>query len=182
VGVKMKIYISPNAIIFLAVISVNLIFGFGKSKVLKTGYIIVSSFLSAVGIIGLFVIRTLFITRLNKSFNNGRLEADFVTWAMDKFDYYALISIIATCFVILVLIIVNVMVYRYKNKTLGYGLTAVVNVIRLIIIISGIWYGFGTLNKLFDVAGYLALVSISEALVFYIPLIVSRILILKNKD
>jgi hypothetical protein len=178
----MNIYISPIAIIFIAVISANLILGFGNSKVLKIGYIIVSSFLSGVGIIGLFVIRTLFITRINKSLNNGRLEADFVTWAMDKFDYYAIISIITTCFVILVLIIVNVLVYRYKNITLGYHLTAVVNFIRLIIIISGIWYGFGTINKLFDVAGYIALVSISETLVFYIPLIVSRILILKNKD
>lgn len=45
------------------------------------------------------------ISELNKYLNNGRFDAEFMTWAISKFDFFAVISIIVTCLTIIISVV-----------------------------------------------------------------------------
>ncbi len=180
----MKISISPDAeaLVLIIIVLANFILGFGKNKIMKSIYIIISSFLSVLGLIGIILIRPLLSSRLNRKLNNGRLNADFITWALDKFDFYAVISIITTCFVILFLIIILLINKRNEKNIVWNNLSGIVNVFRAIIIFVEVLYTLEIINNLFDVSSYIAILSFSEIFLLYIPLVMKRIIIYKKSD
>jgi hypothetical protein len=178
----MNISISPDALILIIVVIINFFIGFGNSKAMRITYIVISSIFSVIGIIGIIIIRPLLIFRLNKNLERERLEADFIIWAIEKFDSYAVISIITTCFIVILLIMLLLVFIRNKYNIVSVNISGIVNVFRVIIILIEIWYSIGTINKLFDVSSYIAILTFSEIFVLYIPLIIRRIIIFKKSD
>lgn len=176
----MNITLSPFIIVFITIIVCNVLVGFGKSKVMNISYMIGSLILSAMGILGIIIIRPLLIASLNKNLNRGRLDDEFISWAIKKFDVFAMISIIAVS-LIMVLLFYLLLVYKINyNGIIWINIPRFVVALRIIILITGIWYGIGTINKRFDLAGYISMLSISEIIALYIPLLIRRIIIYKK--
>lgn len=174
------IYIPPMTIAILLIIIGNCVIAFGKSKMLNLCHIILSSIFSIAGIIGMIIIRTQLIKRLNRNAIVLNFENDFVSWAIEKFDNFAVISIPVTCAVIIFFLLYF---YLSKNKSgfLWTNTTVIIVSIMIINFLSGLWYGLGTINKLFDLAGYISGLTAYEFFALYIPLVIKRIIISKKK-
>lgn len=177
--VKM-IYIAPITIAILLIIIGNCIIAFGKSKILNLSHIILSSIFSIVGIVGIIITRTQFIKRLNKNAIIRSFENDFVTWAIEKFDHFAVISIISIC-TIIILFLLYFCLSKNKSGFLWNNTTVIIVSIMIINFISGLWYSLGTINKLFDVAGHISNLTAYEFFALHIPLLVKRIIMTKKK-
>ncbi|MCO5386414.1 MAG: hypothetical protein NHB14_12320 [Desulfosporosinus sp.] len=176
----MNVTISPIGIGMAMIVVSNCLISFGKSEVKKKCYIILSSILSMVGILGIITTRSQFISGLNKSANRQHLDSDFVLWATTKFDFFAVISIIATCSTIIFLLYLLRANKKNKSGFVWGNFSTFVIVIMVINFLAGAWYGFRTINVLFDIAFYIATLSISEIFALYIPLIAKRIVTLKE--
>lgn len=174
----MNIYVSSAAIAVITILIINCIISFGKSKIFNLCHIILSSIFSIVGIAGAIVIRMYLIKRLNQNAEIRDFETDFVSWAIEKFDFFAIISITITCAVVLFFLFYLIL---NKNKTGFFWTNTTVIIIYIMIInfIAGIWYGLGTINKLFDLAGYISQLTVFEFFILHIPLVVKRILMNK---
>jgi hypothetical protein len=83
----MNISIPPVEIGLIIIVICNFLISFGESNVMKKGYILVSSMLSAMGLWGIITIRPMLTSKLNKYLCNGRFDAEFVSWAIKKFDF-----------------------------------------------------------------------------------------------
>ncbi len=174
----MNIYVPPAAIAVITILIINYIISFGKSKIFNLCHIILSSILSIVGIVGTILIRTHLIESLNRNAEIRNFEADFVSWAIEKFDFFAIISITITCAVILFFLFYLIL---NKNKAGFFWTNTTIIIICIMIInfIAGIWYGLGTINKLFDLAGYITQLTGFEFFILHIPLVTKRILMNK---
>lgn len=177
----MNISISPVGIGLVMIVVSNCLLSFGKSDVMKKCYIIFSSILSIVGISGIILTRSQFLLSLNKSLNRQRIDSDFVSWAIAKYDSFAALSITLTCLTIIFLLFLLLANKKNISGLVWGNFSVFVIVLMLINFFSGIWYSIGTINKLFDIAYYIVTLSISEILVLYIPLIAKRIVMLKNE-
>lgn len=177
----MNISIPPVAIVLVTIVLSNFLISFGKSNMMKKSYIIVSSILAIIGILGIIMIRPLLISSLNKRLNKGRLDFDFVSWAIKKFDLFAVISIIATGLVIIFLFYILLTNKNNKNSIDWSIFSGFVNFFRIIIFVSMFIYSFGTINKRFDLASYILQLSIFEIFILYIPLIAKRIISLRSR-
>ena len=175
----MAISISPVAIVVIIIVISNCLMSFGKGNVLNKCYIFLSSVLSLVGIAGIITTRPRFITSLNKTASRREFDSDFVTWAIEKFDSFAVISIIATCLIIIFLLI-HLFLTRNKRGFVWTNITGIVIFLMIINFLAGVWYSLGTMNKFFDVAGYISNLSVSEFFVLHIPLVVKRMLMRKK--
>ena len=179
-GLTMNISIPPVAIVLTIIVVSNFLISFGESNVMKKSYILMSSILSAMGILGILTIRPSLTSKLYKNLNNGRFDAEFVSWAIKKFDYFAFISIAVTCLAIIILLC---LLYINKKNEDGFVLSSIsgfVNILRVINIFVMLWYSYGIINKRFDLASYIFTLSISEIFALYIPLIAKRIIIDKR--
>ena len=176
----MNISISPVAIGFIIIVVINFFISFVESNVMKKSYILVSSILSAMGVLGVIAIRPMLNLKLNKNLNNGRLDAEFVSWATGKFDLFAIISIIVTCLALIILLYLLFTSKKNSDSAVWSSISGVVNALRITNFIIMIWYSFGTINKRFDLASYLFTLSICEIFVLYIPIIARRIIMLKR--
>jgi hypothetical protein len=143
-------------------------------------FIILSSVLSAIGIAGMILIRPIFIDRLNKNAELREFYPEFLTWAIKKFDTYAIFSIIATCIIILFFLI-NFLILKKREGFVWSNTTFILILLMITNFIVGIAYGIGTINKMFDVAGYIMQLIIAEIFVLSIPIVTKRILIVKEK-
>lgn len=176
----MAISIQPVAILLIIIVISNCLIGFGKSNLLNKSYILLSSVLSLVGIAGIITTRPRFIASLYKNSSRGEFDSHFVTWAIEKFDSFAVFSIIATCLIIIFLII-HLFLTRNKRGFIWTNITGTVIFVMIINFLAGVWYSLGTINILFDVAGYISNLTVSEFFALHIPLIVKRILIGKSE-
>lgn len=176
----LSISISPVAIIILLYVLGNCIISFGKSKWMNLCHIILSTILAFLGIAGMFLMRPIFITRLHKRAKIREFDSYFMNWAMDKFDTYAVISIIAT-FAIILFFLIYFILLKKKESFLWNNLTIILIFLMTTNFFIGIAFGIGTINKMFDVSGYIMQLIIAEIFALYIPLITKRILILKSK-
>ncbi len=177
----MYIYIPPTIIAILIIIIGNCIIAFGKSKILNLCHIILSSIFSIVGIVGIVITRTRLINSLNRNVSIRGFESDFVSWALEKFDYFAFISIITTSAVIIIFLLYFCL-SKNKSGFLWTNTSTIIVSIMTINFIVGIWYGLGTINKLFDVAGFISSLIAYEFFALHIPFVVKRIIITKNKN
>ncbi len=165
-------------LIFIVVILlISILLSYGKSDLLKKCYIIFTLILSIGGIIGMLSTRPLLVMSLNKREN---LDSKFVSWIFEKYDLYAVISNIAT--IIVVIILVLLLFFNRKNKSgvIWSGTSLVVISVMIINFFTIIVYGYGTINKLFDLASYLLMLSISQIFLLYIPLVCKRLLCYKE--
>lgn len=178
----MRISVPPVGIGLIIVVVSNFFVSFGKSNAMKKTYIVVSSVLSVMGIVGIIIIRPSLILSLNNNLNRGRLDDDFVSWAITKFDSFAVISIIATLLIIILLLYLLRVNKKNKDGIDWYALSIIVNIFRMINFSVTIVYSIGTVNKHFDLAAYISILSISQIFVLYIPLIAKKIMILKNES
>lgn len=152
---------------------------FEKSNVLNKCYILLSSVLSIVGIVGMITTRPRFIASLNKTASRREFDSDFVTWAIEKFDSFVVISIIATCLIIIFLLF-HLFLTMNKRGFVWTNISGTVIFLMIINFLAGVWYSFGTINKFFDIAGYILNLSIFEFFALHIPLIVKRMLMRKK--
>lgn len=173
----MVISMPPIAIVLTIVVISNCIISFGKSNVMNKCHVILSSVLSFVGIVGMIIIRPRFVESLNRNANARKFESDFVASAIEKFDFFAVISIAATCSVVIFLLFWLIL---NKGSFVWANTTIIVITLMIISFIAGVWYGFGTINKLFDIAGYILQLSIYGIFALHIPLVVKRILVFKK--
>lgn len=174
-----SISISTVAIALIIIVISNCIISFGRNNIMNKCYIILSSVLSVIGIVGMVIIRPRFISSLNANASRREFDSEFVAWAIEKFDSYALISIIATCLIIIFMLFL--LFFNKKKRSFAWGnITLIIIVFIVINFMAGVWYGVGTINKQFDIAGYISQLSVAEFFALYIPLIVKRILLLKE--
>ena len=173
-----SISVQPVVIGIAVIVAINFFISLGKSNVMKKSYIIISSILSLVGILGIIFTRIHLISSLYKKFGNGQLpvgdSGEFITWAIKKFDFFAAISISATCIVIIFLC--YLLFANKKDSIVLSNLSSFVNVFRIFIFLFGAWYSMGTINKFFDLGSYILALAIFEIFVLYIPLIAKRII------
>lgn len=174
-----SISISPVAIILIIIVLSNWLISFGKSNLLNKCYLLLSFILSGLGIVGMIIIRPRFIESLNKNAGSREFSFDFLPWAIEKFDAFAFIFMIMTCSVIILLLL-----YLFLNKNKGgfvwVHLTGIVAALTIINFVAGVWYGLGTINKLFDIAGYISQLSVAGFFALHLPLAVKRILLRKK--
>lgn len=175
----MVISVSPVIITLIIIVLGNCIISFGKSKLLNRCYIVLSSIFSVAGMAGIFLIRPHLLESLNRKANTGNIDSDFVSWAIEKFDSFAVVSIPPNSAVILFLLFLLVL---NKNKTgfIWTNTTIIIISMMAINFIAGICYGFGTINVLFDLAGYISQLTAFEFFVLHIPLVIKRILVCKK--
>ncbi|WP_312369641.1 hypothetical protein [Lachnoclostridium sp.] len=177
----LSISVSPIALFIILIVFFNCLISFGKSKWMNLCYIILSSILSFIGIAGMILMRPIFISRINKSAKIREFDSEFLTWAIKKFDSYAVFSITATCIIILFFLIYFI-ILKKRDGFLWNNTTFILILIMITNIFIGIVYSIGTINKMFDVAGYISQLIIAEIFALSIPLVTKRILILKNKQ
>ncbi len=176
----MNISISPVGIGLVIIAVINCIISFRKSDAMKKCFIILSSVLSIVGVSGIMITRLQFISSLNKSASRRHFDPDFVSWAIAKYDFFAVISIIVTSLTIIFLLYLLLANKNNKNGFIWGNSSVFVIILIGINFFTGALYCFGTINKLFDIASYIMALSISEIFALYIPLITKRIIILKE--
>lgn len=175
----MHIYISPYAIAFIAIIILIICLGFGKSKPFKICYIIISSILATLGMIGMIFARPILVSTLEKNLDSGRLEIDRIEWVINNYDSFASVSIKFTAFICLLIIVLLYLSRSNKKSKLWNSVTAVVYMIRFFLIVTALVYSYDLINYEFDVASYILTMAIAETLVLYIPIVVRRIALLK---
>lgn len=134
------------------------------------------SIVAITGIVGSFLIRDALVKSLDRARIRFNDEERFIQWALSKFDTFALWSLL-----LLAIIIVALLLYIWKNKQRltpdkRLGLTVIIVLLMVASPIAAIVYGFGTINKEFDVAAYILTLSICELSVLYIPLLFKRIM------
>lgn len=176
----MNIYIPQIAIVLLIIVVSNFFISFGESNLMKKSYILVSSILSVMGISGIITLRPLLISKLNNNMDNGRLDAEFVEWAVTRFDNFGFISIIVTCLAIILFLCLLVLNRKNKDSVVWKSTSLLVNSFRIIILIFMICYSFGIINKRFDLASYVLTLSVCEIFALYIPLAAKKIFMLKE--
>lgn len=171
----MNIYIAPAKLVIMAIILCNCLISFSKNKILTKCYFIVSSIFSLVGIVWILLIRSRFHYLLNKQGNLHNFELDFITWAVEKFDTFAIPSIVINSILIL-----GLFLYLLLNKGRGgfvwENTTGFVVSIMILNFFTSICYGFETINKIFDVAKFITQIATAEFFVLHIPLIVKRMI------
>lgn len=121
------------------------------------------------------------ISSLNKKFGNSQLPVDsgeFITWAIKKFDFFAVISISTTC--IVTIFLCYLLFTNKKDSIVLSNLSSFVNIFRIIIFLFGVWHSMGTVNKFFDLSSYIVTLAIFEIFVLYIPLIAKRMITSKK--
>ncbi|MDF2801883.1 MAG: hypothetical protein K0S61_1786 [Anaerocolumna sp.] len=176
----MIVNIPPVILVLLVIIITNCIISFSKSKILNNCYLVFSTFFSLVGILGIIMIRPRFLYILNRQEDLRNYEPNFITWAIEKFDVYAVCSITVNIALILCLLCYLLLNER-KSGFIRINITMIVISIMFINFASCIWYAIGTINKLFDVASFISQISLAEFFALYIPLVVKRILVSKSR-
>ncbi|QGT98785.1 hypothetical protein SYNTR_0192 [Candidatus Syntrophocurvum alkaliphilum] len=172
-----SISVQPVVIGIAVIVAINFFISLGKSNVMKKSYIIISTILSLVGIIGIIFTRIHLISSLNKNIGNVQLPIDsgeFITWAINKFDFFAAISISATCIVIIFLC--YLLFTNKKDSIVLSNISSFVNIFRIIIFLFAVWYSMETINKFFDLGSYILALAIFGIFVLYIPLVAKRIM------
>lgn len=177
----LSISIQPIAIFIIFYLLCNCAISFGKGKIMNLLYIILSSILSIIGVLGMILIRPIFISRLNKRAKIIELDSEFLTWAINKFDAYAIVSIIATC-VILLFLLMFFIILKKRESFVWNHLTCIISLLMVSNVMIGIVYSLSTINKQFDVASYIMQLILAEIFALYIPFVTKRILLLKGKN
>lgn len=177
----MVISIPPVTLVLIIIVISNCIISFGKSNLMNKYYLILSSVFSIIGIVGLIIIRPCFIASLNRNAIRREFDSDFVTWAIEKFDSFVVISIIVTCSIIIFLLL-YLFLNKKKSGFVWDNITGIVIALVIINFVTQVWYSFGTINKFFDIAGYISQLSIAEFFALHIPLVVKRMLMLKKSN
>lgn len=171
----MYIYIAPATLVIMAIILCNCIISFSKKKILTRCYLIVSSIFSLGGIMWLILIRSRFHYLLNKQGSLRNFEPDFITWAIETFDTFAIPSIAINSVLIL-----GLLLYLFLNKGRGgyiWGnLTGIVISIMMLNFFTNAWYSLETINKIFDVAKFITQIASAEFFILHMPLIVKRMI------
>ncbi|WP_058304090.1 hypothetical protein [Gorillibacterium timonense] len=175
-----SISIPPIAFVGIALVIGNVIFSFGKSKLMNTSFILLSSIFSLVGIVEMMVARPQFMERLKYSASRRDFDSTFVEWAKDKYDSFAVISIIATCTAILLFVLILI-ISRSQTGFLWEYHTGIVIVLMILHFFAGVGYGLSTFNKWFDIAGPISNLTIDACLAMHLPLVVKRLLVRKSK-
>lgn len=176
----LSISIPPVAILLIVIVTGNCILSLRKSNLMNKCYIILSSLFSIMGIVGMIIIRPLFLESLYRNANNRKFDSGFVAWAIKKFDSYAFISIIVISSVI-VFSLFYFFISENRDSFVWANTTTFIIALMVINFIAVIWYSLGTINKLFDIAGYIMQLSAAEFFALHIPIVVKRILVYKKK-
>lgn len=166
---------------FILIIVCNCFLGRGKGKWMRIGHIILSSIFSLVGIVGMIINRPQFMKALDRQADIRNIDADFVAWAISKYDAFWINSMI-----IISVIILASSLYLVIHKNKGELLWPIISFsligVMIINIIAGVCYGLGTINKLFDVAVYVSQITVFEFLALHIPFVIKRFLEQKTYD
>lgn len=160
---------------FIMIIVGNCFLGRSKSKWANTSHIILSSTFSIVGVAGMIINRLRFVKALDRQVVIGNIDDSFVDWAINKYDAFGTISIIIISVIILSSSLYLVF-YKIKRGLLWSNISFILIGVMIINIIAGVWYGLGTINKMFDIAGYLSLLTVFEFLALHIPFVIKRFL------
>jgi hypothetical protein len=99
---------------------------------------------------------------------------------MKQYDSFAIASISITCVLGLLLLFLLYSTRSNKKGLVWSSVTSVISMSRLLLIIAALVYSYGTINKQFDVAGYILIIAVAETLVLYLPIVVKRIALLKD--
>lgn len=165
-----------NISIFIQVLGIGIVatmlLSFWKMRIVERLYLGMGFIVAITGIVGLFLVHDALVESLDHSVDQKK----FIQWALSKFDTFALWSLL-----LLVIIIVALLLYIWKNKRQltsdkQIGLTVATVFMMVVFPIAAIVYGFGTINKEFDVAAYILTFSICELSILYIPLLFKRIM------
>lgn len=171
----------PTIIGLIVIIIINFLIGLGKSKIINIFYILLSFMLFIFGMANMQTDRNKIYSKLYIMMHEGHINSDFYSWAIDKYRLISVTSLLVTYGIIIVVNIILNVCSKKKESIMWTGLTIYINVFRIILLITGILYSYGTINKLFDIAGYIINLSIYECLMLYYPLLTKRIIILRDK-
>ncbi|QTH40679.1 hypothetical protein J4772_24295 [Cohnella sp. LGH] len=158
---------------------VTMLLSFWKKREIERLYRGMGSIVAITGIVGSFLVRDALVKSLDRSRIRFNDEERFIQWALSKFDTFALWSLL-----VLVIIIVVLLLYIWINKQRltpdkKLSLTVIIVLLMVASPIAAIVYGFGTINKEFDVAAYILTLSICELSILYIPLLFKRIMAIR---
>lgn len=158
----------------------NCFMGLSKNRMMYITYLVLSSILTLIGVIGIAFTFNRFHARLIRRLNNEMVDNVFVTWATDKFMQYVLISLIITGITMFLLLFI-IYLKRNNTNTILFAIVTPISVsIRCILVIYALIYSYETINKFFDIAGYITSLSIFECFTLYLPSIIQKIILHKN--
>lgn len=182
----MLISIPYGFTLLVIIIIINSVFNLCKQKIFYKMYLVISFFLGVAGGERCSLLLTELNIHLQSRLSNGRLDEEFVIWAIDKFKLYAHRTLIVTSIILFIcsciFFVERIFIekIRKENKLL-YAVGYIVNIYRFILVLYGLWYSYQTINKEFDLARYIMIMTIAECLILYVPLIIKK-KILWNKD
>lgn len=160
----------------IMLIIANSVMGLSKNKKMNILYLVLSSILTLIGVIGIAITINDFHTSLLRRLNNERIDTEFATWARDEFMGYVLISLIITVITIFLLILIIILSRKNRNNILVHSITPILIMIRFILVMYSLVYSYGTINKFFDIAGYITSLAIFECFILYLPSIYKMII------
>lgn len=170
----MNISIPYGLTILFIIIFINCIFSLSKHKFSNICYMVISFVLAVGGGSWTIMIPTELHYRLQSHMVNGRLDNEFVIWAMDKFKLYAVRTILATLIILLVCSSILLIASIKKEHKLLYAIDYIVNIYRFVLILVGFWYSYQTINKEFDLASYIMNITLAQCLLLYLPLLIKK--------
>lgn len=176
----MYVSIPPSAIIMLVVIICNCILSFGKSIVSKKLSILLSSLLSLLGILGMVIVPLQFNERLNRYTSLHSSRSDFILWAREKFYFYA-IMLWASVIVAILILLLGLILNKSRSNIVWRYINLIVISLMLMSFILGIGYSLTTINKFINIGSYIFNLSSAGFFTLYLPLVIKKFLILKDR-
>lgn len=172
--------ISPMEYVWgmLFIFILNCFISIGKSKTLRRCYLILSSFITIVGTVVIFTLRSTLILSLSKP----RYEVSSVKWLVGKYDEACKISMI-TLLIMLIILLTLLFIFKKKgNDNLWNIYTGIVIFTKVIIFIIGFYFSLQSVNKIFDLASFILALTISEISILHIVLIIKRLIMNNHKE
>ena len=166
----------------IILIIANFVMGLSKNRKMNILYLVLSSILTLIGVIGIAITINDFHTSLLRRLNNNMLDSEFATWARDEFMGYVIISFIITVITILLLILITILSRKNHNNILVHSITPILIITRFILVMFALVYSYGTINKFFDIAGYITSLAIFECFILYLPSIYKKIIYLNYNN
>lgn len=121
------------------------------------------------GALTLVVLRPMvdFALRSRDGHLEGMIDEEFCLWAVKKFDWFLIGSLVVTCLVLWGLL----WVLQQNNQAdfvrrhflfVSYGA-------MVLLVAASVCYGIGTVNKLFDLANWISGIALAECGVLHLP-------------
>lgn len=142
---------------------------------MKKYYIMFTSTISFIGVLGILLVRPILLQNLGQNLNKHQyFNEDFILWAIGKFDSFAKMSIIANLLIIATLLSLLFVFRKNKNSFIIRYFSIFVALVMVANFAASIVYSFQTMNKFFDLAAYLGELSISWIFILFILFAVKR--------